>query len=58
MRRHWSGETAGQEAEVEAGVRVPGERTKPEPGPELQGWGRREAEEQGQDWTVGRSERE
>lgn len=53
MRRHWSGETAGREAEVQAGMRVLGERTKPE----LWGWGRREAEEKGQDWTVGRSER-
>lgn len=32
-------------------MRVPGERTKPEPGSELQGWGKREAEEQGQDWS-------
>lgn len=38
---HWSGEIAGQEAGEEAGMRVQGERTKPELGSGLWGWRRR-----------------
>lgn len=45
MRTHLSGETAVQEAGEEAGMRVQGERTKPEPGSGLWGWrGRKETE--------------